>query len=359
MNTELKRIFITLTILLITGYVVMKGAGIALFAISAKDSGSTETVVVEITRGQNINEIAQSLSSRSVISDTTKFVRLGRLARKLNKIKAGEYKLSASMSPLQIYRIITSGVSIGHLFTVREGQNMYEIADNLQNKGFTTSARFLSLCKSPNFMTSIGFPNPPPPSLEGYLFPDTYSLNKQTAIEEIVKRMVKRFQNVWTEEHQRLSEQMGMTQHEVITLASVIEKETGVPYERPVISSVFHNRLKKRMRLQSDPTTIYGIWEKFQGNIHKEDLHKPTPYNTYTISGLPIGPIANPGKEAIEAALHPASSDYLFFVSHNDGTHEFTRSFREHSMAVKKFQLDRKAREGKSWRDYRKQQQQP
>src|SRR6185312_975952 len=137
----------------------------------------------------------------------------------------------------------------------------------------------------------------------------------------------------------------------------IIEKETGAPQERPMISSVFHNRLRKRMKLQSDPTTIYGIWKRYDGNIHKSDLSTQNPYNTYFVPALPVGPISNPGREAIRAALNPATSDYLYFVSHNDGTHEFSTTYENHTKAVKKFQLDAKARAGKSWRDlYKKNQ---
>jgi UPF0755 protein len=171
----------------------------------------------------------------------------------------------------------------------------------------------------------------------------------------MIRQMVRHFQSIWTEEKETRAKALGFTRHQLITLASMVEKETGAPQERPIISSVFHNRLRKKMKLQSDPTTIYGIWERYDGNIHRADLLSETPYNTYTIPALPIGPIGNPGKEAIEAALHPAQTDYLFFVSHNDGTHEFTRSIEEHNKAVTKFQLDPKARAGKSWRDLVKQ----
>jgi UPF0755 protein len=202
------------------------------------------------------------------------------------------------------------------------------------------------------FMVSLGFQqNALPPTLEGYLYPDTYFFNKTISPEDMTRQMVRKFFSVWSKEFDTRATQLGMTRHQVVTLASIVEKETGAPNERPMISSVFHNRLKKHMRLQSDPTTIYGIWKRYKGNIHKRDLLESTPYNTYTVAALPVGPISNPGVEAIRAALHPAESPYLFFVSHNDGTHEFTKTFGEHTAAVKRFQLDPKAREGKSWRD--------
>ena len=144
---------------------------------------------------------------------------------------------------------------------------------------------------------------------------------------------------------------MGLTEHELVTLASVIEKETGHAPERKIISSVFHNRLKKKMRLQSDPTTIYGLWENFDGNLTRSCLQTYTPYNTYKIFGLPKGPIASPGTDAILAALYPAKTKYLFFVSRNDGTHIFSEDYKGHKSAVEKIQKDPVARRGKSWRD--------
>src|SRR5262249_52424466 len=159
-----------------------------------------------------------------------------------------------------------------------------------------------------------------PPTLEGYLYPETYNFNKTQTVEDMIRQMVKKFFAEWTPEKSLQARQLGLNMHQAITLASIIEKETGAQAERPLISSVFHNRLKKRMKLQSDPTTIYGIWDRYDGNLHKADLSSENAYNTYFVAALPIGPIGNPGREAIEAALNPAASDYLFFVSHNDGT---------------------------------------
>jgi UPF0755 protein len=142
-----------------------------------------------------------------------------------------------------------------------------------------------------------------------------------------------------------------LNKHQVVILASVVEKETGAKAERPIIAGVFTNRLKKRMRLESDPTTVYGIWSRYKGNIRKDDLLEMTPYNTYKVPALPAGPISNPSLEAIQAVLHPQSNDYLFFVSKNDGTHVFTKTYQEHVEAVNNWQRNAKAREGKSWRN--------
>ncbi len=171
--------------------------------------------------------------------------------------------------------------------------------------------------------------------------------------------MVRRFNEVYSElsEKQATSKAIkaaGLSSHETVILASIVEKETGAAFERPLIASVFYNRLHKRMRLQSDPTTIYGMWNRdgyFRGNIRRKDLTEPTPYNTYKTPRLPIGPIANPGKNALLAILSPKQSKYLFFVSRNDGTHVFTRNYHDHQKAVNQLQKNPQARRGKSWRD--------
>jgi UPF0755 protein len=175
-------------------------------------------------------------------------------------------------------------------------------------------------------------------TFEGYLFPDTYYFSKDVTSEKIISAMVKKFRSVFTSTYKEQAKKLGLSIHRAVTLASIIEKETGDPEERSVISSVFHNRLKKKMRLESDPTVIYGI-KDFDGNIKKRHLKTSTPYNTYQIPGLPPGPIANPGKKAIEAALFPADTDFLYFVSKKDNTHMFSTNIRDHNKAVRKYQL--------------------
>jgi UPF0755 protein len=180
-------------------------------------------------------------------------------------------------------------------------------------------------------------------TLEGYLFPDTYYFPSGLESKSIITAMVKQFRIAFKPEWQTRAEELGMSVHEVVTLASIIEKETGAPEERPLISSVFHNRLKKGMRLETDPTVIYGIPD-FDGNIKRRHLNTYTPYNTYKIKGLPPGPIASPGAAALEAALYPAQSKYLYFVSKKDGTHQFSATIKEHNAAVRKYQLRKKRR---------------
>ncbi len=195
----------------------------------------------------------------------------------------------------------------------------------------------MKVVEDPTLMAEFGIEGE---SLEGYLFPDTYQFAKRTPPHEIVRRMVTQFQTVYDESFRKRAAQLGMTLREVVTLASIIEKETGNASERGLISAVFHNRLKKKMRLQSDPTVIFALTD-FNGNLTKKDLSAPSPYNTYRFIGLPPGPIANPGKESLYAALYPANVDYLYFVSKNDGTHFFSKNLREHNGAVNKYQRRR------------------
>lgn len=322
------------------------------FSMTPLQPGSAESFLVELNKGQGPNDLARNLVSQQIISDGKEFLWLGRLTRKWGHIKAGEYRVSPGMTPLAVLNTFTSGVSAAHPLTVREGENMYEIAEDLSSKGLTTREIFLTLCRDPAFIASLGFFGENLPStLEGYLFPDTYFFNRTLKAEDMLRSMVKHFFQFWSKAEDEKTAALKMTRHEVITLASMIEKETGATEERPMISSVFHNRLKVHMKLQSDPTTIYGMWENYHGKIHRSDLIAKNPYNTYFIPALPIGPIANPSREAIDAALNPVQSRYFFFVSHNNGTHEFTENYQQHNRAVAKFQLDPKARQGKSWRD--------
>jgi UPF0755 protein len=222
---------------------------------------------------------------------------------------------------------------------------MYEIARLFAAAGITTESEFLSAVQNPEIISQLKIQAT---NLEGYLYPETYRFAPNTDAKTIVKTMIDLF-NKKTEEVE--FNHPFLNKHQVIVLASMVEKETGAKVERPAIAGVFTNRLKKRMRLESDPTTIYGIWSRYKGNIRKSDLLEVTPYNTYKIPALPQGPIANPSLEAIKAVLNPEAHEFLFFVSKNDGTHVFTKSYKDHSQAVDDFQRNTKARQGKSWRD--------
>lgn len=345
-------------------YLVLLLAGIALIAalgggfaflsfqfLNTRPSHIAQDVVYEVTPGKGFSTIAAELEQKGLVKNGLFFKIYARLRNDDGKVKVGEYLLRTNMVPKEVLNMITSGKSIARSFTVSEGLSTYEIAELYQKDGFGTAEDFMRWVRDPQLIRSLL--GEPQESLEGYLFPETYMLTKYTDTKTLVSNMVKRFLYVYNEVIP-LAQVQGMTRHQIVTLASIIEKETGAPEERPLISSVFHNRLLKRMRLQTDPTVIYGKAERsgrIEINITRADLTAPSRYNTYVIYGLPPGPIANPGREALLAAVKPATSSYLFFVSQNDGTHIFSEDYAGHNKAVRRFQLDRKAREGKSWRD--------
>ncbi|MEW5736653.1 MAG: endolytic transglycosylase MltG [Thermodesulfobacteriota bacterium] len=292
-------------------------------------------VLVNIGKGLGLSGIAQELAEAGVIDKPKYFSLIGRIRRMQKLVKAGEYSLSAAMTPSEILDLLVSGRAVLYRITVPEGFTVTEIADLAVKLGMSRRGEFLNLCFDPMFTRGLGVDAE---SLEGYLYPDTYLFPRGVGAKAVITTMVARFFQVFTPAMEKRAEDLGLTMGEAVTLASIIQKESGAHSELPLISSVFHNRLKKGMRLQSDPTVIYGI-ENFDGNITRRHLTTPTPYNTYTIAGLPPGPIANPGKEALMAALYPAQSRYLFFVSRGNGTHEFSRTLSEHNLAVRNYQL--------------------
>jgi UPF0755 protein len=314
------------------------GAMLELFNF-AGTPGSMETIEqsIMIPPGQGLKTTAADLHDRGIIRNAFKFSVYARIKGYDKKIKAGEYRLKPSFSPREILEIMVSGKVQLYKITIPEGYTLAQIAGMMPDAGLGPVKDFLAAAHNGALLSELNIPGD---SFEGYLFPDTYHFPKGISPEKIIRTMLRRFQEVFTSAWQGRVRELKMTVHQVVTLASIIEKETGAPSERPVISSVFHNRLKKNMRLASDPTVIYGI-KDFDGNLTRKDLTTKTPYNTYKMKGLPPGPIANPGAKAIEAALYPADADYLFFVSKRDGTHHFSKTYQEHEKAVRKYQLRR------------------
>jgi UPF0755 protein len=341
-------------VLAVVALVAAVGAGLGFIAYEFTHSRPSEVaqdVVYEVAPGKGFNAIAADLEQKGLIRNSYFFSVYARLKNERSKLKVGEYLLRTNMYPYEILEVLTSGKSIARSFTVSEGLSIYEISDLYEKEGFGQAAEFMRLVRDPQLIqTLLGEKQE---SLEGYLFPETYMLTKYTDTKTLITNMVKRFLYVYNEVAP-LSTLKGWSRHQVVTLASIIEKETGAPEERPMISSIFHNRINKGMKLQTDPTIIYGKAEalgKIVINITRADLLAPTRYNTYVIPGLPPGPIANPGREALMAAMNPAQSSYLFFVSQNDGTHVFSEDYKSHERAVKQFQVNAKAREGHSWRE--------
>jgi UPF0755 protein len=222
--------------------------------------------------------------------------------------------------------------------TIPEGYNLKQIAQAIETSGLATYDHFLQAATDPEFARKKGIPAD---TFEGYLFPDTYLFPRNTNPHRIITAMADRFEGIFTPRWETRAQQLGFSVHQIVTLASMIEKETGDPSERPIISSVFHNRLRKKMRLESDPTVIYAIAD-FNGNLTRKHLQTYTAYNTYKIFGLPPGPIASPGQKALKAALYPADTNFLFFVAKRDGTHHFSTTISGHNKAVRKYQIRRK-----------------
>jgi len=298
-----------------------------------------EEVVFEVLPGDSLHSVAEKLEQAGLIRDARVAVGWARLRGLAPRLRAGEYALSASMNPGQIFSHIASGQVVTYAISFPEGFTAAQVAARLEEAGLANAAAFSALCADPGFARELSLPGP---SLEGYLFPETYRFPRKLDPREIARAMVAQFFSAWAPLAPEASRR-GLTLHEVVTLASIVEKETGAPDERPLIASVFANRLARGMRLESDPTVIYGI-PSFDGNLRRRDLEDDgNRYNTYRISGLPPGPIANPGLAALRAVVEPADSDYLFFVSRNDGTHVFARSYREHVANVNRHQRRRAA----------------
>lgn len=322
----------------------------------------TEMIPFTVQKGENFSQLAKRL-------ETAGIVRSGRALRwyvnffpPKRRLQRGEFGLYQNLPIPEAVSLLTEGKPLEHKVTIPEGYNLFLIAELLESKGLVKKADFLAAAHSPSLTALLPtnrVGDQLPPSIEGYIYPDTYMLQKVFTPAEICQVFVMRFREVYKTIAGEIAtspivQELGLSPHQVITFASIVEKETGAGSERPLIASVFVNRLRKRMRLQTDPTVIYGTWLKngtWDGNIRRRDLAERTPYNTYQINGLPPGPIANPGLSSIKAVLNPATSDYLYFVSQNDGTHVFSKDYKGHQRAVRDLQLNPAAKSGKSWRD--------
>ena len=247
-------------------------------------------------------------------------------------MQAGAYVFEGNHVPKDIMNILFRGKTLRYRITIPEGYTIYQIGEVVSKTGLVPKDRFVTSARSKQ---TTDFFAVSAPSMEGFLFPDTYYLAAYMTPLEIMAKMIERFRSVYTPVMEQRSKVLGMSKLDVITFASLIEKEACATLEKPLISSVFHNRMILGMRLQSDPTAVYGI-DGFTGKIGPDDLLSESPYNTYRHEGLPPGPICNPGLDSIKAALWPAKTDYLYFVSKGDGTHVFSRTLQEHNRAISK-----------------------
>jgi len=296
--------------------------------------GPAVPTVVYIKPKTGVQEIALILREAGVIRSTWAFLALAYVQGSLKRLQSGEYEFDTGMTLLEILQKLEAGRVVTHQVTIPEGFTAEDIAKLLATERLADADRFLALVQDRGVAARL---NVLATRLEGYLFPDTYRLTRGMSEEEILRVMVSRFQQAMPRDFEEQAARLKMDTHEVVTLASLIEKEVQLDAERPLVSAVFHNRLRQRMPLQSDPTAVYMV-PRTQRRITVSDLQRKTPYNTYLLPGLPPGPIANPGLASIRAALHPASVNYLYFVAKNDGSHQFSRSLDQHQEAVRLYQ---------------------
>lgn len=315
-------------------YLIMRDAFLA-----PANKASTETVLIEVEPGKTFHEVAKLLEAKGVVRHWWSLELLARMRKSDRSINAGEYELTAAMEPRAILKKLASGEVYRRKITLQEGISAWEVGKLVEAAGLMSLQEFDSALADPKLLAAAGIAAP---SFEGYLFPETYFFSRPITAKEIIWRMLEEGEKRWPLEFSARADELQLSRHEIITLASIIEKESGNVEEQPLISSVFHNRLSQGMKLQSDPTVIYGI-PNFNGNLTREDLQTPSPYNTYMNFGLPPGPIASPGETAIRAALFPQESSYLFFVADGTGKHVFSTTLQEHNEAVNLYQRSRRA----------------
>ncbi|RMG40691.1 MAG: endolytic transglycosylase MltG [Candidatus Dadabacteria bacterium] len=287
-------------------------------------------ILVEIKNGISFKEICKILEDKGVIRNRRFLYLMARLRGSDTRIQAGEYVLQKTMTPKQILAKLMSGDVYKRKVTVKEGMSIWEIGKIVEAAGLMKEAEFNKYLNDPALLAKAGIAAG---SFEGYLYPETYYFSRPITAEQIIWTMLEEGEKHWPPEYTEQADKLGFSRHEILTLASIIEKESGNKDEQPLISSVFHNRLAKGIKLQADPTVAYGI-PNFKPPLTKKDLETYTPYNTYINPGLPPGPICNPGESAIHAALFPAKTNYLFFVADGEGGHIFSATLKEHNAAV-------------------------
>ena len=295
---------------------------------------------VEIPAGTGTLSMGKRLADAGVIQSAHVFRSAVWMRGAGRRLQAGEYRFDRPMTPTEVVDKIARGDVYVRAITFREGLHIREMAALFESAGFGSAAEFVAAAKNAQLVNDI---DPGARDLEGYLFPDTYTLQRRATAEQLVDRMVQRFRKTLTPELQSQAAARGLSVRELVTLASLVEKETGKPEERPIVAGVYTNRLRIKMGLQCDPTVIYALIlaGRYDGNIRRDDLQIDSPYNTYRYSGLPPGPIAAPGEASLSAAAHPADVPYLYFVSRNDGSHVFATTLDEHNRNVTQFQRRR------------------
>jgi len=289
---------------------------------------------VHIAAGSDLRQIARTLAEAGVITSPRAFVLAARIAGVDRRLRQGDFRLDPGMNFPALFRALRDGRGQIATVTIPEGWRIEQIAERLAATEVCPSDSFLLATKDRSLLAELAIPGP---SAEGFLFPETYTLQLPTDPADVIRTMHRQFVKVWGELIAGAAPQT-LSLLETVSLASIVERETAAPEERPIVAAVFLNRLRIGMPLQADPTVIYSM-ESFDGDIRRRDLAAVNPYNTYVIRGLPPGPIASPGRAALAAVLAPAPVDFLYFVARKDGTHQFSRTLAEHNRAVQRYQL--------------------
>ncbi len=326
------RLLLYLTPPIIVALVIYLGMRYTLLEAVAPENNNP--VVIEVKPGSRLKDVCEELKLKGLVRFGWSVSIISRLKGEDKKIEAGEYELRASMTPKEILAKLVSGEVVKRVVLLKEGMSIWELGAVAEQAGLVKADEVAAVLTDANLLSKAGISAK---SFEGYLFPDTYHFSRPVKAERIVWTMMEEAEKRWRPEWTERALELNLTRHEILTLASIIEKESGNLEEQPLISSVFHNRLKKGMKLESDPTVVYGITD-FDGVITKKHLREPHPYNTYVNFGLPPGPICNPGESAIKAALYPdPNSQYEFFVADGRGGHVFSANLKDHQAAVAQY----------------------
>ncbi len=309
------------------------------FSCSVYKSENKEEILFEIKKGENLSSVVDRLVKEKIISHPKIFKFKSKFSGNFKNLKYGIYQIKPQESYDSILKKFFSGKSYSVNITIPEGYNIFDIATFLEQKGLVKKEEFLNALKDESILEYAGLKKGD--SLEGYLFPDTYSIPLNYNAKQIVRMMITRFKEVVNEEVLRAIRKKNLSLNFVLTMASIIQKEARLEHEMPIISGVYYNRIEKRYKLQADPTLIYALIldGKYDGNIRKSHFDYDSKYNTYKYYGMPPGPICNSGKTAILAAIYPAKVDYLYFVAKPDGSHHFSKNLEEHNRAVHQYQI--------------------
>jgi UPF0755 protein len=335
-----RKLLLSLLLVLVVIAVVVTALGVyTVNRIQVPYKGFTKPEkFVEIPSGTGAAEIRRRLVEAGVVSDQLAFRAALMWTGQSRALKAGEYRFDRPMSVVEVVEKLARGDVYGHPITFPEGLTIREMAAIVESNGFGTADEFIKAASNGSLVSDL---DPAAEDLEGYLFPETYTLPRGTPVTRLVSMMVERFRTTYISLEAKHTGQVDLSTRQIVTLASLVEKETGKAEERPLVAAVYTNRLNKKMAMQADPTVVYALVKagSYDGNIRKRDLGIDSPYNTYRYPGLPPGPIASPGRASLEAALTPADVEYLYFVSRNDGSHAFAETLQQHNANVQEYQV--------------------